>query len=75
MDAKLVSMLKQPIRFPTKVMGTDVVKNNVVLSNDAAVSHLSSTVPSLFDKGDNNATIAIKRLYDSCMREGNWYYY
>ena len=71
MDAKLVSMLKEPIRFPTNIMGTDVVKNNVGLSNDAAVSHLSSAVPSVVAKGDNNATIAIKRLYDSCMREGN----
>ena len=70
MDAKLVSMLKEPIRPPTNVMETDIVRNNGGSSSHGAFIHPSSAEPLEHAKGDNNATIAIKRLYDSCMREG-----
>ena len=70
MDAKLVSMLKEPIRLPTDGMNTDIVSSNGGPTIHSAFIPPLSAKPVEHTEGDNNATIAIKRLYDSCMREG-----
>ena len=82
MDQKLVEMLKEPIKLPSILSNVDLNTNinsvNYEVNNSNELNTISSNrrvhvVPDIITKkGDNNATIAIKRLYDSCMREGKY---
>ena len=82
MDQKLVSMLKEKIVFPSTIENTDFgsMVNSInyrtssrkeldgVRSKNLLSSLSNEKVLKL--QSDNNATIAIKILYDSCMKEG-----
>ena len=82
MDKKLVEMLKEKIIFPSKVggMDTETKLNSINYRTNSRTDHttmnskqpgnlpVSEQVSKL--QSDNNATIAIKILYDSCMKEG-----
>ena len=82
MDKKLVEMLKEKIIFPPKLeeitSGLKVSSMNYRTSSRKDSNTLSSRLPRNIvkndyiskPKSDNNATIAIKILYDSCMKEG-----
>ena len=82
MDKKLVEMLKEKIIFPQEqeeiTSGSKLSITNYRTSSRIDSNTLSSRLPKniLNDdnisklKSDNNATIAIKILYDSCMKEG-----
>ena len=79
MDQKLVAMLKEQIAVSPTVENTSfgtmvnsvnyrTTRRNEPMdrsSENRAVNKKLSKIPS-----DNNATIAIKILYDSCMKEG-----
>ena len=83
MDQKLVEMLKEPIKLPSILNNVNFNANintvNYEMNNSNEVNTISnnqrllSMPQTITIKGDNNATIAIKRLYDSCMREGIYY--
>ena len=83
MDQKLVEMLKEPIKLPSILNNVNFNANintvNYEMNNSNKVNTISnnqrllSMPQTITIKGDNNATIAIKRLYDSCMREGIYY--
>ena len=83
MDQKLVEMLKEPIKLPSFVNNVNFNANinavNYEMNNSNELNTISnnqrllSMPQKITIKGDNNATIAIKRLYDSCMREGIYY--
>ena len=82
MDKKLVEMLKEKIIFPQKMeetaSGSKLSTMNYRTSSRIDSNTLSSRLPRNIvkndsiskAKSDNNATIAIKILYDSCMKEG-----
>ena len=82
MDKKLVEMLKEKIIFPQKLeeitSGSTMSTMNYRTSSRKDSNTLSSRLPRNIGnndniskpKSDNNATIAIKILYDSCMKEG-----
>ena len=82
MDQKLVEMLKEPIKLPFILNNLDLHANINTVSYEMNKSNELNTIPNnqgllvvpdtIIKKGDNNATIAIKRLYDSCMREGKY---
>ena len=79
MDQKLVAMLKEKIVFPSTIESADFgsmvnsinyrtssrKEPNDISSQNLFLNERLSKLPS-----DNNATIAIKILYDSCMKEG-----
>lgn len=83
MDKKLVEMLKEKIIFPSKIGGIDsgTKLNSINYRTNSRTDHttMNSKQPGNLlvsekiskNKSDNNATIAIKLLYDSCMKEGN----
>ena len=82
MDKKLVEMLKEKIIFPQKLeertSSSKLSITNYRTSSRKDSNTLSSRLPRNIGnnddiskpKSDNNATIAIKILYDSCMKEG-----
>ena len=81
MDDKLVSMLKEPIRLPLSelqgnlenILATKKLdKTKDTAPNTARITDHPNIVgvEEVYNNWDNNATIAIKRLYASCMREG-----
>ena len=79
MDQKLVAMLKEKIVFPSTIenanFGSMVNSINYRTSSRKEPDDISSQSHLLNEKlskmpSDNNATIAIKILYDSCMKEG-----
>ena len=82
MDQKLVEMLKEPIKLPSILNNLDLHANINTVNYEMNKSNELNTIPNnqrllvvpdtIIKKGDNNATIAIKRLYDSCMREGKY---
>ena len=75
-------MLKEKIIFPQKLeeitSGSTLGTTNYRISSRRDSNKLSSRLPRNIvnndniskPKSDNNATIAIKILYDSCMKEG-----
>ena len=83
MDKKLVEMLKEKIIFPSKVEDVDSGSklNSINYRTNSRKDHTINNFeppgnPNVAEKisknkSDNNATIAIKLLYDSCMKEGN----
>ena len=84
MDAKLVAMLKEPIRQVVPMLdkggagsSSDLMQNLPEEDNPDYVALMTNAVDvdakdSTKDgQSDNNATIAIKKLYASCMNEGN----
>ena len=86
MDKKLVGILTEAIKLPTLPLENvpdlktedNLVNYRVDSRNTMNIASASQNSPLLVhDKiveADNNATIAIKLLYDSCMREGKTFY-
>ena len=82
MDQTLVEMLKEPIKLPSILKNVDLNANINLVNYEVNSSNELNTISNnqrvlvvpetITKKGDNNATIAIKRLYDSCMREGKY---
>ena len=78
MDKNLVEMLKEPIRLNPE--NNDInEQNNMIIQNIQSPNQGSSLPTPTPQRGqppkwDNNATVALKLLYASCMNEGNIFF-
>ena len=76
MDKNLVEMLKEPIRLNPE--NNDInEQNNIIIQSQNQGSSLPTPTPIRGQplKWDNNATVALKLLYASCMNEGNIFFF
>ena len=78
MDKNLVEMLKEPIRLNPE--NNDINEQNNIIIQNIQSSKQGSSLPTPTPirgqplKWDNNATVALKLLYASCMNEGNIFF-
>ena len=78
MDKNLVEMLKEPITLNPEIYHTNE-QNNIITQNIQSPNQDSNLPTPLPMRGqplkwDNNATVALKLLYASCMNEGNIFF-
>ena len=75
MDKNLVEMLKEPIKLHQE--NNDIKDQNNMIARNIQSPNQGSSLPTPTPMGgepikwDNNATVALKLLYASCMNEGN----
>ena len=75
MDKNLVEMLKEPIKLNQE--NNDIKQQNNMIARNIQSPNQGSSLPTHTPmagepiKWDNNATVALKLLYASCMNEGN----
>ena len=75
MDKNLVEMLKEPITVNPE--NNHINEQNNIMAQNIQSPNQGSNLPTPLPmrgqplKWDNNATVALKLLYASCMNEGN----
>ena len=76
MDKNLVEMLKEPIRLnpENKNEQNNIINQNIQSQNQGSSLPTPTPMRGQPLKWDNNATVALKLLYASCMNEGNIFF-